>query len=83
MLRMPCLEVLEERLVEEVFRPERGVLNARLGERAVEVEHPHEPRPLARPIADGQDRPAVGDEPVEHVVRILPDGPKYCDRDGG
>ena len=58
----------------EVVGPERGVGDARLGERAVEVEHPDKSRPLPGPVGDGEDRPGVTREPGENVVGVLPDG---------
>ena len=57
----------------EVVGPERGVGDARLGERAVEVEHPDKSRPLPRPVGNGEDRAGVTREPGENVVGVLPD----------
>ena len=72
-VREPRPQVAVERGAAEVVRPERGVGDARLRERSVEVEHPHEARPLSRPVGDGEDRTGVGREPGQHVVGVLPD----------
>ena len=69
----PRFEVALEAGAREVVGPERGVGDARLGERAVEVEHPDKARPLPRPIGDGEDGTRVAGEPGEDVVRVLPD----------
>ena len=70
----PRLEVAAKRRAREVISPERVVGHARLRERAVEIEHPHETRPLSRPVGDGEDRPRVRGEAGKHVVGILPHG---------
>ena len=72
--RASCAGCREERLVGEILAPERRVLHAGLGQRAVEIQHADQSRPGARPVGDGQDRPAVRDQPVQHVMRVLPDG---------
>ena len=61
-------------LVGEILAPQRRVLHAGLGQRAVQIEHADQPRPGARPVGHGQNRPAVRDQPVQHVMRVLPDG---------
>ena len=70
----PALQAVDEELVGEILAPERGVLHAGLGERAVEVEHADQPRPGARPVGHGQDRALVRDQPGQHVMGVLPDG---------
>jgi hypothetical protein len=70
----PLGEIAFEEVVLEIFGPDGGVLDAGLGERAVEVEHADEAGPLAGPVGDGEDGGAVGGEAVEDVVGVLPDG---------
>ena len=57
----PLAQALQEELVGEIVAPQRGVLNARFGQRAVQVQHADETRPLAAPVRDGQDRAADGE----------------------
>ena len=71
-LGQPLMQLLLERLVGESLAPQRAVLLARLGQRAVEIEHADQARPLARPVGDGQDRRAMGEEPGQNVVGVLP-----------
>ena len=54
--------------------PEGAVLHAGFGQRAVEVQHADESRPLAAPVGDGQDGASMGEESGEHVMAVLPDG---------
>ena len=69
----PGFEMALESGACEVVGPERGVGDACLGERAVEVEHPDKSRPLPRPVGNGEDRAGVTREPGENVVGVLPD----------
>ena len=39
----------------------------------VQIEHADQAGPLAAPVGDRQDRPAVGNQPGQYVVAILPD----------
>ena len=55
----PRAQALEEKRVGEILAPERAVGHARLGQRAVEVEHADEAGPRAAPVGDGEDRPAM------------------------
>ena len=48
--------------------------HARLGQARGEVEHADEPGPLAAPVGDDEDRPAVGPQAGQDVVAVLPDG---------
>ena len=70
----PAAQAVQEELVGEVLAPEGGVADAGLRQRAVQVEHADQARPLAAPVGDGQDRPLVGIEPVQDVMAVLPDG---------
>ena len=45
-----------EKIVGEILAPERAVGDARLGQRAVEIEHADQAGPGAAPVGDGQDR---------------------------
>ena len=69
----PLLEAGAELLGREILAPERRVLLAGLGQRAVEVEHADEARPLPGPVGAGEDRPLVRQQAGQHVVRVLPD----------
>ena len=60
-------------MVGEFLAPDRAVANAGLGERTVEVQQPHQPRPLAAPVGQGEDRPAMPREAGKHVAGVLPD----------
>ena len=64
---------LRKNVVGEVLAPERAVVHARLGERAVEVEHADEAGPGAAPVGDGEDGAAVGGEAGEDMMAVLPD----------
>src|SRR5690606_7162404 len=55
-----------------VERPERAEIDARLDQRAVQVQQSDKPRELPAPVADGQDRPAVRLQPGEDMMRVLP-----------
>ena len=59
--------------VGQVLAPDRAVGAAHLRQRRVDVEHPDEARPLAAPVGDGQDRPAMAAQPGEDVMAVLPD----------
>ncbi len=76
----PVVQPRAEIIVGEVLAPQGRILDARLGERAVQVEHADQARPGSRPIGDGQDRPAMRDEAAQHVMRILPDGLGHDER---
>lgn len=77
----PLLQILLEGAVfTEVLTPEGGVFHASLGQRAVQVQHTNEARPSAAPVGDGEDRTLVGDQTVQQVVRILPNGFRDDDR---
>src|SRR5699024_10651614 len=65
---------LAEELVGAVDRPQRGVLAAHLGQAAVEVQQPHQAGPLGCEVRDGEDRAAVGAQPGQNVVAVLPVG---------
>ena len=69
----PTAQALEEEVVREVFAPQRAVLDAGLGQAAVEVEHADQARPSAAPVGHGQDRALVRDKAGEDVVAVLPD----------
>ena len=45
----------------------------------VQVEHSDQPRPLARPVGDGQNGAAMALQPGENVVAVLPDRFHYDD----
>ena len=68
----PLPQFCAEKVVREIFAPQRRVAHTGLRERTVEVQHADEPRPLAAPIRDSQNRPAMRREPGEDVMRILP-----------
>jgi len=69
----PLLQPAEEVVIGEVFAPQRGVGDTGFGQRAVEIEHAHEPGPGARPVGHRKDRAAVGHQAREDVVGVLPD----------
>src|SRR5690606_22156907 len=68
----PRLQPVREEIVREVERPERAKIDARLDQRAVQVQQSDKPRELPAPVADGQDRPAVRLQPGEDMMRVLP-----------
>ena len=70
----PGMEAVDEERVGEVFAPQRAVFDSRFGQRAVQIEHPNQTRPGAAPVGDGQNRPFVGDQAVQNMVAVLPDG---------
>ena len=78
MTKQPAFEpapqaVVEEAIV-EIVAPERAVLHAGLGQRAVQVQHADQSGPLAAPVGDRQDRPPMGEQPGQDVMAVLPDG---------
>ena len=70
----PAAETIGEERVVERLAPKRGIFDAGLGQRAVEVEQPDQPRPSAAPVGDGEDRPLVRVKAGQDVVAVLPDG---------
>ena len=73
-LGQPAPQAAHEELVGEILAPQSRILAARLGQRAVEVEHADQSRPGARPVGHGQHGPTMAKQPGQHVMRILPDG---------
>ena len=69
----PLVELRHGPLVGEVGTPERRVLDPGLGEARGEVQEPDEPREVAGPVRDDENRSAVGAQAREHVVAVLPD----------
>ena len=71
------LDPRPDRLVRErvgqVVAPDGAVAAAHLGQRRVDVEHAHQPRPLAQPVGHGQDRASMSAQPGQHVMAVLPD----------
>ena len=59
-------------VVGEVLAPQHGVAHAGLGQARGEVEQADQPGPLAAPVGHDQDRAAVGAQPGQHVVAVLP-----------
>ena len=51
----PGLEMAVEAGAGKIVGPQRGIGHARLGERAIEIEHPDQPRPLPRPVRHRED----------------------------
>ena len=68
----PLPEFRAENVVRELLAPQRRVAHARLRQRAVEIQHPDQPRPLPAPIRHRENRPAMGRQPREQMMRILP-----------
>ena len=69
----PLTETLLKKAVGEVLAPERTVADARLGHRAVEIQHADQPRPGAAPIGHGQDGAAMCEQSGQDMVAVLPD----------
>src|SRR5260221_13770724 len=61
----------------QIGAPDRAVRPAHLGERSVDVEHPHQPGPLPAPVGHGQDGTAMAPQDREHVMAGRPDGRGY------
>ena len=56
----PSPQPFDEELILKIGTPERAVLNAGFGKRAVEVQHAHQSGPLAAPIRNREDRTLDG-----------------------
>src|SRR5262249_51122132 len=69
----PAAEPSAKEIITEVDAPQRAVRHTRLGERAVQIQQPDQPRPFAAPVGDGEDRSAVSIETVQKMMAILPD----------
>ena len=69
----PAPQSAQEKFIAKIDAPQRAVLDARLGERPVEVEQSDQPRPLAAPVRHRQDRPTMRVESVQKMVAVLPD----------
>ena len=76
----PALQATQEKLIGEVFAPQRFISNARLSERAIEIEHSHQTRPFAAPIGNGKDGTLMRNQPMQHVMTVLPDRFHYNQR---
>ena len=82
-LANPLAEAVEEEGIVEVLGPDGAELDARLAQTAVEVEHSDQAGPLATPVGDGEDGPAMAEQAGEDVMAILPDGLDDDERGGG
>ncbi len=82
-LRQPVGQLFAEVAAAKIFAPQRAVLHARLGQRAIEIEHADQPWPGSRPIGQREDWPLVGNQTVQHMVRILPDRLGHDERSFG
>ena len=70
----PPFEIFQEGFVVfKILAPERGVFDARLGHRAIEVQHPYQARPRSAPVGNRQDRALVEMQAMQNVMGILPD----------
>ena len=70
----PLAEAVLEEGIGEGLAPERGVGDAGLGERGVEIQKADKAGPLAAPIRHGEDGAAVGGQSGQNMMRILPHG---------
>src|SRR5262249_44118171 len=64
----------------EVLAPDRAVPDARLRPPPLDVQHADQPRPLAGPVGESEDRSAVFRQTREDVARVLPDGLGHDER---
>ena len=69
----PGLKPVEEEMILEIHAPQRVERLARLAQGSVEIEQPHQARPLPAPIGDGEDWPPVMQQPRHQMLAILPD----------
>src|SRR5580698_5493846 len=70
----PLVEGSGEISVSEFLAPNGGERLPSFDERAVEIEQPHQPWPLARPVGDSENRPLVAAQSGQDVVAVLPGG---------
>ena len=69
----PLADRVGEPGVGAVDGPDRRVVLAHLGQAGVEPEQAHEAGPVGGEVRRGEDRAAVGAQPGEHVMAVLPD----------
>ena len=69
----PSPQAVFEQVVRKVPAPQSAIFDTGLGQRAVEVEHAHQPRPGAAPVGHRQNGAAMGVQAGQHVVAVLPD----------
>jgi len=70
----PFLQARSEIFVSEVFAPQSVERDARLDQRAIQIEQPDQARPLAGPVGNGENGPAMAAHAGQHVMRVLPRG---------
>jgi len=68
----PFPQTTAKQRIGKILAPQRGIFHPSLGERTVEIQHADQARPLPRPISHGKDRPSVGNQTTQQMVRILP-----------
>ncbi len=76
----PALQTIQEEWIGEIFAPQRFIANAGFGERSVEIEHPHQARPFTAPVGHGENGTLMREEPVQHVMAVLPHGFHHNER---
>ena len=81
--REPPAQMGAEPIILEIDAPKAGEFHPSLDQRAIEIEQPHQPRPGARPVRNRQDRPLVGNQTGQNVLRILPHGLGHDQGGGG
>src|SRR6185312_17434798 len=69
----PAPQSVQKEFILKIEAPERAVRNTGFRERAIQVQHSHQPRPLAAPVRDSKNRSLATDEPAQNVLGVLPD----------
>ncbi len=80
MLRQPLPQAAAKEVVLEVLAPQGTEGNSALVQAAIQIQHAHQARPLARPVSHGKDGTAMMLQSGEHVVAVLPD--RFRNNDG-
>src|SRR3954468_14949500 len=76
----PSREARQKILVGEVFGPKSCIRNTCLCQRAVQVQHSHQTRPLPAPVSNRQDRTFMGGQSRKHMMAVLPNSFDHDER---
>ena len=68
----PLVKSILKMRVSKILAPDGREWLAGFNERAVKIEQPHQPRPLARPVCGSKNWTAVTAQPRQNVMAILP-----------
>ena len=68
----PLPQLLHKKRILKILTPQCRIRHPLLRQRPVQIQHPHQPRPLPAPIRHRQNRPLMRAQSRQHMMRILP-----------